>query len=56
MPHADEEKGRIIAAATLLLEHKFIRNCGTAGHIEDVVVDSTYRGLKLGARCRLAAC
>ena len=48
--HADEEKGRIIAAGTLLLEHKFIRGCGTAGHIEDVVVDSSYRGLRLGAR------
>jgi glucosamine-phosphate N-acetyltransferase len=47
---ADEEKGRIIAAGTLLLEHKFIRGCGTAGHIEDVVVDSSYRGLRLGAR------
>ena len=50
VPRADEEKGRIIAAGTLLLEHKFIRGCGTAGHIEDVVVDSSYRGLRLGAR------
>lgn len=47
---ADIEKQKIIATATLLIELKFIRNCGKCGHIEDVVVDSTYRGLRLGLR------
>ena len=28
----------------------FLRNCGKVGHIEDVVVDSNARGLKLGKK------
>jgi glucosamine-phosphate N-acetyltransferase len=35
----------VVAAGTLFLEQKFIRNAGVAGHIEDVVVDTTVRGL-----------
>jgi len=44
----DVKKGIIIGAATLLLELKFVHACGKVGHIEDVVVDKTYRGLNLG--------
>lgn len=44
----DTSKQRVVAAATLLLEFKFIRGCGRIGHIEDVVVDSTCRGKGLG--------
>ena len=47
---ADLDKQRVIAAATLFVERKFIRGCSRCGHIEDVVVDSTYRGLRLGKR------
>ncbi|EIE21503.1 acyl-CoA N-acyltransferase, partial [Coccomyxa subellipsoidea C-169] len=47
---ADPEKGKIVATASLLIERKFIRSCGKAGHIEDVVVDQTYRGKRLGQR------
>lgn len=46
----DLDKKKIIATATLFIEKKFIRNCATCGHIEDVVVDTTYRGLRLGVR------
>ncbi|KAL2608772.1 hypothetical protein R1flu_027345 [Riccia fluitans] len=46
----DVERLAIVASATLLVELKFIRKCGKAGHIEDVVVDSTVRGQHLGQR------
>ncbi|KAI3435568.1 hypothetical protein D9Q98_001633 [Chlorella vulgaris] len=46
----DMDKKQIIATATLVVELKFIRGCSKCGHIEDVVVDSTYRGLRLGLR------
>lgn len=39
---------RLVAAATLLVEYKFIHEAGKCGHIEDVVVDSAARGLGLG--------
>lgn len=32
------------------MELKFIRGCGKCGHVEDVVVDASYRGQRLGAR------
>lgn len=47
---ADVDKKAIIATATLVVELKFIRGCSKCGHIEDVVVDSTYRGHRLGLR------
>ncbi|BDA44726.1 Glucosamine 6-phosphate N-acetyltransferase [Coccomyxa sp. Obi] len=46
----DPKSNKIIATASLLIERKFIRSCGKAGHIEDVVVDQTYRGKHLGQR------
>ncbi len=39
-----------MAAGTVLFERKFIRSCGIVGHIEDVVVDSSCRGMRLGQR------
>nr|ACO10724.1 Probable glucosamine 6-phosphate N-acetyltransferase [Caligus rogercresseyi] len=44
----DLEKGEIIGAATLLIEQKFIRHCAKKGCVEDVVVNSSYRGRQLG--------
>jgi glucosamine-phosphate N-acetyltransferase len=46
----DVKKQQIIGAATLVIEKKMIHECGSIGHIEDVVVDSTYRGKNLGLR------
>ncbi|EFP76880.1 uncharacterized protein PGTG_02341 [Puccinia graminis f. sp. tritici CRL 75-36-700-3] len=39
---------RLVASGTLLLEHKFLRACGSVGHIEDIVVDPDVRGKSLG--------
>jgi len=38
----------VVAAASLVIERKFIHQCGKVGHIEDVVTDSRFRGQKLG--------
>jgi len=46
----DESSGKIIATGSIFIEKKFLRNCGKVGHIEDVVVDSNARGLKLGKK------
>jgi len=45
-----EHENKIIASATLIIEHKFIHNCKNVGHIEDVVVDKMYRGNRLAQR------
>uniref|UniRef100_A0A915CLM3 Glucosamine 6-phosphate N-acetyltransferase n=1 Tax=Ditylenchus dipsaci TaxID=166011 RepID=A0A915CLM3_9BILA len=39
---------KIIGSATLVLEYKFIHECGCRGRIEDVVVDSSARGKAFG--------
>jgi glucosamine-phosphate N-acetyltransferase len=41
---------QLIGAATLFIEQKFQHNGGRLGNIEDVVVNSKYRGQRLGAR------
>ena len=46
----DSAAARIVGTAALLVEKKFIRGASCAAHVEDVVVDSTVRGQKLGAR------
>ncbi|CEO96100.1 Glucosamine 6-phosphate N-acetyltransferase [Plasmodiophora brassicae] len=57
MPHTykiaviiDPAMNLVIASATLLIEKKFVHGCGKVGHVEDVVVNSTYRGRNLGLR------
>ena len=40
----------IVGAGTVFIEQKFIRNLGTVGHIEDIVVDKSMQGRKLGLR------
>ncbi|KAI9584560.1 probable glucosamine 6-phosphate N-acetyltransferase [Glossina fuscipes] len=44
----DARKNEIIAAASLVIERKFIHNCAIRGRLEDVVVNDTYRGKQLG--------
>ena len=41
---------KVIATGTIYIERKFIHNLGKVGHIEDVVVDSNYRGQGLGKK------
>ena len=42
------ELGKIVGAGTLMIERKFIRNFSSCGHIEDVVVDSEMRRMRVG--------
>ena len=44
----NRDENTIVGSATLLVENKLIHNCGKVGHIEDVVIDSKYRGYGLG--------
>lgn len=39
---------KIVGCCTLLVENKIIHNGGKVGHIEDVTVDSLYRGKGIG--------
>lgn len=44
----DKSTKKVVAAGTLFLERKFIHLCASKGHIEDIVVDKTYRGKHFG--------
>ncbi|RHZ54166.1 hypothetical protein Glove_429g38 [Diversispora epigaea] len=46
----NEKDKKVVAVGTLLVELKFLRNCGKAGHIEDIVVHDSQRGMNLGRR------
>lgn len=46
----DLKASRIVATGTLIVEQKFLRGCGKAGHIEDIVVHDSQRGKKFGIR------
>ena len=46
----DVQQKRVIGCGSLILEKKFIRSLGVAGHIEDIVVKEGYRGKNLGLR------
>ena len=41
---------RVIGSGTLLVEHKFIRDLGKVGHIEDVGILEEYQGEGLGKK------
>lgn len=45
---SDDINNKLIASGTLYVEPKFIHECSRLGHIEDIVVNSNYRGKKYG--------
>ncbi len=45
----DTSTVKLVASATLLIEHKFIHGAAIRGRIEDVVVDGQYRSASLGS-------
>jgi len=46
----DTTANKIVASASILLEQKFIHGGGIVAHLEDVVVDQSYRGIQLGQK------
>ncbi|XP_050437653.1 glucosamine 6-phosphate N-acetyltransferase [Adelges cooleyi] len=44
----DTQKNRIVATGSLIIEKKFIHSCGKRARVEDIVVDSDYRGKGFG--------
>lgn len=44
----DAELGKIVACGTLFVEQKFIHEIASRGRIEDIVVDDSCRGKKIG--------
>lgn len=46
----DSHTNKIVASASILLEQKFIHGGGIVAHLEDVVVDQSYRGNQLGQK------
>lgn len=45
---AVNDKNEVIGTAIMHLQHKLSYNCGTAAHLEDVVVDINHRKLGIG--------
>ena len=43
------ENGKVVGAGTLLIEQKFIRSFGKAGHIEDIVTRKGWEGKGIGS-------
>ena len=46
----DVHANKIVASASILLEQKIIHGGGIVAHLEDVVVDQSYRGAQLGKK------
>ena len=46
----DTAAKKIVASASILLEQKIIHGGGIVAHLEDVVVDQSYRGNQLGQK------
>jgi len=41
---------QVVGTGTVFMEKKFLRSLGTVGHIEDIAVDKSQQGKKLGLR------
>ncbi len=46
----DTHTNKIVASASILFEQKIIHSGGIVAHLEDVVIDESYRGIKLGQK------
>ena len=46
----DTIANKIVASASILLEQKIIHGGGIVAHLEDVIVDQSYRGNQLGQK------
>ena len=46
----DKNTDKIVAVGTVFIERKFLRGLGSVGHIEDIAVDKSQQGKKLGLR------
>ncbi|PRP85816.1 glucosamine 6-phosphate N-acetyltransferase [Planoprotostelium fungivorum] len=46
----DTQTKKVIGCSSLMVERKTVHNAGKVGHIEDVAIDSGYRGKDLGAK------
>lgn len=46
----DKAIDRIVAVGTVFVERKFLRGLSSVGHIEDIAVDKSQQGKKLGLR------
>ncbi|OAG31784.1 glucosamine-phosphate N-acetyltransferase [Nematocida displodere] len=44
----NKETGKVVGTGTLAIEHKFIRDLGKVGHIEDIVMAEDVQGLGIG--------
>jgi glucosamine-phosphate N-acetyltransferase len=46
----DKTSDKIVGVGTVFIERKFLRGLGSVGHIEDIAVDKSQQGKKLGLR------
>ncbi|KAJ8502889.1 hypothetical protein ONZ45_g11347 [Pleurotus djamor] len=46
----DKASDKIVAVGNVFIERKFLRGLGSVGHIEDIAVDKSQQGKKLGLR------
>jgi len=46
----NKSSDRIVGVGCVFMERKFLRNLGIVGHIEDIAVDKSAQGAKLGLR------
>ncbi|KAG1827366.1 uncharacterized protein BJ212DRAFT_48267 [Suillus subaureus] len=50
----DEASNKIVGVGTVIIEGMFLRGLSSVGHIEDIAVDKSQQGNKLGLRIILA--